>query len=134
MKMMPKKWTFAILIADGSPFMRRVLINIIRDHYPLAAFLEAENGDETVKMYQKYKPDLVIMEIDLSTQNGVNAFHEIMKINSKARVIINTTVPQKKKAEEAIKAGALDYVLKPFERDKIMSILNRILGHGVQVN
>ena len=116
-----------ILIVDDSSFMRTVLKDIIRSNGLASEILEAVDGVEGVKMYQKGKPDLVTMDINMPRADGIQALRAILKINPRAKVVMVTAVEEKHIVQDAMKIGARDYVVKPFDRSNVPLILNKVL-------
>ena len=116
-----------ILIVDDASFMRTVLKDIIRSNGLASEILEAVDGVEGVKMYQKGKPDLVTMDINMPRADGIQALRAILKINPRAKVVMVTAVEEKHIVQDAMKIGARDYVVKPFDRSNVPLILNKVM-------
>ena len=116
-----------ILIVDDASFMRTVLKDIIKTNGLATEILEASDGVEGVKMYQKVKPDLVTMDINMPRADGIQALRAILKINPKAKVVMITAVEEKHMVQDAMKIGARDYVVKPFDRSNVPLILNKVM-------
>lgn len=113
-----------VLIVDDSQFMRNLLRQIIETEFEVVG--EAENGAEAVKMYKKYKPDLVMMDVVMPKCNGIKATAAIKKYDSNARVVMCTSVGQRKKMRLAARAGAEGYVTKPFKEQTVMQTLKDV--------
>ena len=116
-----------ILIVDDASFMRKVLKDIIKTNGLASEILEAADGIEGVKLYQAAKPDLVTMDINMPGADGVQALRAILKINPKAKVVMITAVEEKHAVQDAMKIGARDYVVKPFDRSNVPLVLNRVM-------
>ncbi len=116
-----------ILIVDDASFMRTVLKDIIKSNGLATEILEASDGVEGVKMYQKGKPDLVTMDINMPRADGIQALRAILKINPKAKVVMITAIEEKHIVQDALKIGARDYVVKPFDRSNVPLILNKVM-------
>jgi two-component system chemotaxis response regulator CheY len=116
-----------ILIVDDASFMRTVLKDIIKTNGLATEILEASDGVEGVKMYQKVKPDLVTMDINMPRADGIQALRAILKINPRAKVVMITAMEEKHLVQDAMKIGARDYVVKPFDRSNVPLILNKVL-------
>ena len=116
-----------ILIVDDASFMRTVLKDIIRTNGLATEILEAADGIEGVRMYQKGKPDLVTMDINMPKADGIQALRAILKINPRAKVVMITAVEEKHIVQDAMKIGARDYVVKPFDRSNVPLILNKVM-------
>lgn len=116
-----------ILIVDDSIIMRRNIETILKEagHEVVG---QAINGKEAVELYGKLKPDLVTMDISMPLMNGINAVSEIIKIDSKAKIIMVSAHNQKQMVFEAIKNGAKHYILKPIEVESVVKVLNSVLS------
>lgn len=116
-----------ILIVDDAKFMRMTLINILHkaDHEVVG---EAENGVEAVKLFERELPDLVTMDITMPEKNGIVALKEIKQKYSDAKIIMCSAMGQQKMVVEAIEAGAKDFIVKPFDENRVIEAINRVLG------
>jgi two-component system chemotaxis response regulator CheY len=119
----PKK----ILVVDDASFMRTVLKDIIKGNGLASEIIEAADGVEGVKAYQTQKPDLVTMDVNMPRADGIQALRAIMKIDPTAKVVMVTSVEQKQIVQDAIKLGARDYIVKPFDRSNVGLVLNKVL-------
>jgi two-component system chemotaxis response regulator CheY len=115
-----------ILIADDGESLR------VRASRMLSvegfAVLEADNGTKAVELFKAEKPDVVLLDISMPGKDGLATLKEIRDADPGAKVIILSTPGQETKVLEAIRAGARDYVVKPFERDRIIGAIRKILG------
>ena len=116
-----------ILIVDDASFMRTVLKDILKSNGLATEIVEAGDGVEGVKAYQKYHPDLVTMDVNMPRADGIQALRAIMKINPTAKVVMVTSVEQKEIVQDAMRMGARDYVVKPFDRSHVPLVLNKVL-------
>jgi two-component system, chemotaxis family, chemotaxis protein CheY len=116
-----------VLIVDDASFMRTVLKDIVRSNGLASEILEAGDGVDGVKAFQQHKPDLVTMDVNMPRADGIQALRAIMKINPKAKVVMVTSVEQKEIVQDAMKLGARDYVVKPFDRSNVPLVLNKVL-------
>lgn len=116
-----------ILIVDDASFMRTVLKDIIKSNGLASEILEAADGVEGVRKYQKSKPDLVTMDINMPRADGIQALRAILKINPQAKVVMITAVEEKHIVQDAMRLGARDYVVKPFDRSNVPLILNKVM-------
>lgn len=112
-----------ILIAEDSQFMRGVLKDIFKEEgYEL---VEAQDGKEALDKFEKEKPDLVLLDIIMPEVDGI----EVLKnIGKKAKVIVISAVGQEKMVEEAKELGALDYIVKPFDNEKVLETVKKVIG------
>ena len=116
-----------ILIVDDASFMRTVLKDIIKSNGLASEIMEAADGVEAVKLYQQGKPDLVTMDINMPRADGIQALRAILKINPKAKVVMITAMEEKHNVQDAMRIGARDYVVKPFDRSNVPIVLNRVM-------
>ncbi len=116
-----------ILIVDDAAFMRMMLRNILTQngHEVIG---EAENGGKGVKQYQELRPDVVTMDITMPDMDGITAVKEIKKIDPAARIIMCSAMGQQAMVVDAIKSGAADFVVKPFQEDRVLESLRRVIG------
>lgn len=115
-----------ILLVDDAAFMRMRCAKLLTENgYEVG---EAENGQEAIQKYQTYRPDLVLMDITMPVMDGITATREIKSLDGNAKVVMVSALGQQTMVIEAIKAGAKDFVVKPFEPDKILSTVKKFVG------
>lgn len=115
----------SILIADDSLFMRQMLKELLpRDRFFVIG--EASSGKEALAKYRELNPDLITMDITMPDMDGITAVKKIIEINDEAKIVMVSAMGQKPMIKEALEAGAKDFIVKPFDRDKIISILNNL--------
>jgi len=117
-----------VMIVDDAAFMRAVLKKIIlQSGHEIIA--EAGNGDEAIDRYQQFKPDLVLMDIVMPSgakaKDGIDALKQIVLQNPTAKVVMCSSMGQQALIAEALKYGAKDFVVKPFQPQKIMEVLTK---------
>lgn len=116
-----------ILIVDDAAFMRMMLKDILtKNGYEIAG--EAENGRRAVELYLELKPDAVTMDITMPEMDGIAAVKEIKKIDPGARIIMCSAMGQQLMVMEAIQAGAKDFVVKPFQQERVLQALEKALA------
>ncbi len=116
-----------ILIVDDSRTSRRFLRGILEEAgYEIIG--EAVNGDEGYIKYKELKPDVVTMDITMPVTDGIQALQLIRHLDRKAHVVMVTAAGQKEKMMQAIKAGAEEFITKPFEPDEVVGVIGRIIG------
>ncbi|MDQ0228060.1 response regulator [Metabacillus niabensis] len=116
-----------ILIVDDAKFMRLTLSNIlVKANHEVVG--EAENGIEAVKLFEKEVPDLVTMDITMPEKNGIEALKEIKGNFPDAKIIMCSAMGQQKMVVEAIEAGAKDFIIKPFDENRVLEAIDRVLG------
>jgi len=116
-----------ILVVDDASFMRTVLKDIIKSNGLATEVLEAGDGVEGVKAYQTSKPNLVTMDVNMPRADGIQALRAIMKIDPTAKVVMVTSVEQKQIVQDAMKLGARDYIVKPFDKTTVGLVINKVL-------
>ena len=121
-----------ILIVDDSKTSRKILRGALEEAgYTVVG--EAADGNQGVDMYKELKPDVVTMDITMPNKDGIEALGEIMNYDSQAKVVMVTAAGQKTKMIEAIKAGAADFIQKPFEPETIISTIKKVGGSCLPV-
>jgi len=122
---MPKR----ILIVDDASVVRLKLKDILQGcHYEIVA--EALDGNGAVEMYKQFYPDLVTLDITMPNKDGIAALEEILAIDKNAKVIMVTAIDQRDSLMKAIKLGAIDYIIKPFEDERVISAVSKALATG----
>ena len=114
-----------LMIVDDSKFMRTLLKKVVVDEYTVIC--EAADGIEAVEMYEKYKPDVVTMDIVMPEMDGITALSYIVQQNPEAKVVMCTSGGQEEKIKKAIAAGAKGYVNKPFQGPKVLQEIKSVL-------
>jgi two-component system chemotaxis response regulator CheY len=116
-----------VLIVDDAAFMRKVLGDALTGggHEIVG---ECANGDEAVQLFQELRPDVVTLDITMPDKDGMAALKEILGVDPGARVIMCSALGQETKVLESIKAGAKDFVVKPFEPDRLLDAVGKALG------
>ena len=115
-----------VLVVDDAAFMRVRAVKVMQEAGHDVA--EAENGRDAVTQYAAWRPDVVLMDITMPEMDGLAALKEIRKIDPSARVAMVTAMGQQAIVMEALKAGAKDFVLKPFQPDRVLSALQKLLA------
>ena len=115
-----------VLIVDDAEFMRVMLKDILAE-MDLTVVGEAGDGDQAVELFGKLRPDLVLLDIMLPTVGGIEALEEIIAEDSEALVVMITALGQKEQVLTSIKAGARDFIVKPFDQDRVHETLVRVL-------
>ena len=115
-----------VLIVDDAPVVRLLLRKVLEDN-GFTVVGEASNGNEALEKYKELSPDLVTMDITMPEADGIAGVKNILGYNKDAKIIMITALDQRKFLLEAIKAGATDYIVKPFEDERVVSALNKAL-------
>lgn len=116
-----------ILVVDDASFMRVVLKDLLTSNGLAAQIYEAADGIAAVEAYKQHKPDVVTMDVNMPKADGIQALKAIMQHDPKAKVIMVTSVEQKHIVQDAMKAGARDYVVKPFDRSNVAMVMGKVL-------
>ncbi|MGQ9556332.1 MAG: response regulator [Desulfurispora sp.] len=116
-----------ILIVDDAAFMRMMIKNIVvKNGYEVVG--EAENGKQAVQMYAELKPDLVTMDITMPEMDGIEGVKAIRALDPNASIIMCSAMGQQAMVMEAIQAGAKDFIVKPFQQDRLLQAIERVLA------
>lgn len=117
---------YRILIVDDAAFMRMMLKDILtKNGFEVVA--EAADGVQAVEKYVETKPDLVTMDITMPEMDGIMALKEIRRINPDAKVIMVSAMGQQAMVIDAIQAGAKDFIVKPFQADRVLEAVTKVL-------
>jgi two-component system chemotaxis response regulator CheY len=117
-----------ILIVDDAEFLRMRISKMLRaDGHDV---IEAENGLRAVEKFQAEKPDIVLMDITMPEMDGLTALKEIRAISNTASVVMLTALGQESVVLDAIKSGAKDFIVKPFERERVLNAIAKLLPKG----
>lgn len=116
-----------VLITDDTAFMRMTLRNILeKNGYQVVG--EAEDGVVAVEKYLELQPDLVTMDITMPRMDGITAIKKIMEANPDAKIVVCSAMGQKALVIEALNAGARDFIVKPFQAERIIDAVQKVIG------
>lgn len=116
-----------ILICDDAAFMRMMIKDILtKNGYTVAG--EAENGLKAIEKYNELKPDLVMMDITMPEMDGIEALKKIKASDSSANIIMCSAMGQQAMVIEAIQSGAKDFIVKPFNHDRVLEAVKKAIG------
>lgn len=117
-----------ILIVDDAAFMRMMIKDIlVKNGYEVVG--EAQDGVEAVEKFRELRPDLVTMDITMPEMDGITALKKIREIDSSAKVIMCSAMGQQAMVIDAIKAGAKDFIVKPFQADRVLEAVRKTIGN-----
>jgi two-component system chemotaxis response regulator CheY len=110
------------MIVDDAIFMRMKLKDILeKNGYEVVA--EAQNGADAIEKFKSERPEIVTMDITMPEMDGIQALKGIKKIDPQARVVMCSAMGQQAMVMEAIQSGAVDFIVKPFETDRVLDAL-----------
>ncbi|SFB12355.1 two-component system, chemotaxis family, response regulator CheY [Acetitomaculum ruminis DSM 5522] len=116
-----------VLVSDDAAFMRMMIKDILtKNGYEVVG--EAANGKEAVSLYSELKPDLVLMDITMPEMDGIQALKKIRESNPDASIIMCSAMGQQAMVIEAIQSGAKDFIVKPFQADRVLESIQKVLG------
>ncbi len=117
----------SILIVDDAAFMRMMIKNILSKN-GFSVVGEAENGLRAVEKYKELNPDLVIMDITMPEMDGIQAVKQIKTLDPSARIIMCSAMGQQAMVIESIQAGAKDFIVKPFQAERVIEAVKKAVG------
>lgn len=113
-----------LLVVDDAPYVLKALRDTLGAHgYDV---YEAANGEEAVANYREVSPDVVLMDILMPMMDGVSAIRSIIEYDPHAKIIVVTAVGKRGLEKECIKAGAKDFIMKPFKTKELLNIINSL--------
>lgn len=116
-----------ILIVDDAAFMRMMIKEILAGH-GFEVVGEAQDGRAAIKKYRELHPDLVTLDITMPEMDGITALKEIRKVDPDAKVIMCSAMGQQAMVIDAIQAGAKDFIVKPFQADRVIEVIKKTLN------
>ena len=122
-----RKMAQKILIVDDAAFVRMMIKEILsKNGYEIVG--EAADGMQAIEKYKETQPDLVTMDNTMPEMDGITALKEIKNINPNAKVIMCSAMGQQAMVIDAIQAGAKDFIVKPFQADRVLEAISKTLG------
>jgi two-component system chemotaxis response regulator CheY len=116
-----------VLVVDDAAFMRKMVSDALaKGGHEVVG--EAGNGQEAVDRFQELKPDLMTLDITMPEKDGLQALKEIIALDPAARVVMCSALGQESKVLESIKIGAKDFVVKPFQPDRVIGAVDKALA------
>jgi two-component system, chemotaxis family, chemotaxis protein CheY len=114
-----------LLVVDDALFMRKIIRGVASEAgWEIAG--EAANGEEAVTLYEQLKPDLVTLDLVMPIMGGLEALRRIREFDPEAQIIVVTALDQKQALMDSIRDGALDFIVKPFERQRVLNLLHKL--------
>lgn len=121
-----------LLVVDDAMFMRKLIRDVAGEAgWEVAG--EAQNGEEAVNLYSSLRPDLVTMDLVMPIMDGLEALRRIRAVDPEAKVVVVTALDQKKALMDSIRDGAIDFIVKPFDRDRVLGVLHKVGGSSLDV-
>ena len=116
-----------ILVVDDAAFMRKMVSDaLIKGGHEVVG--EAGNGQEAIARFQELKPELMTLDITMPEKDGLSALKEIVQLDPGARVIMCSALGQESKVLEAVKAGAKDFIAKPFQAQRVLTAIEKVVA------
>ncbi len=116
-----------VLVVDDAAFMRKMVTDALTGggHEIVG---EAGNGIEAIAQFQELRPDVMTLDITMPEKDGLAALKEIIAIDPNAKIVMCSALGQESKVLEAVKSGAKDFVVKPFQPDRVLSAINKAVA------
>ena len=116
-----------LLVVDDAVFMRKMICGVAAEA-GWEVVGEAANGLEAIALYDRLRPDLVTMDLVMPEMGGLEALRQIRAEDPNARVVVVTALDQKQALMDSIREGAMDFIVKPFERERVLKLLAKLGG------
>ena len=115
-----------VLVADDASFMRQMIREIVEaEGHEVVG--EASDGDEVVEEFKRLQPEIVTMDIVMPRRSGIDAVKSIIALHPDARVVMCSALGQESLVQEAMEAGACDFIVKPFKPDSVIATIQKVL-------
>lgn len=116
-----------ILVVDDAAFMRMMIKDILtKNGYEVVG--EADNGLKAVEKYKELNPDLVLMDITMPEMDGIEAVKKIKALDPGALIVMCSAMGQQAMVIESIQSGAKDFIVKPFQADRVLEAIRKVVG------
>ena len=117
-----------ILLVDDISFIKRIEKKVLEEHGH-SIIGDASDGEQAIKLYEETRPDIVLMDITMPKVNGIEALQTILAKHPKANVIMCSALSHKHVLYKAVKAGAKDYLVKPYSMERLLEAISYVLSH-----
>ena len=115
-----------IMIVDDAAFMRMVIKDILtKNGHEVVA--EAVDGLDAIEKYTQANPELVFLDIVMPNMEGIECLKKIMEMDSNAKVVMCSSIGQQSVVTDAIKSGARDFIVKPFDAAKVLEVVSKVM-------
>ena len=115
-----------ILIVDDALFMRKVIRNVLEES-GYTDITEAQDGKEALLKYEEGRPDIILLDITMPGMSGLEILEEILRRNPDQKVVMCSAIGQEAMIQKAVDMGAADFIVKPFEKEKLRKTVERYL-------
>ena len=115
-----------IMIVDDAAFMRMMIKENLK-RVGFSDFIEAGNGEEAVTLFAETRPDLILLDITMPVKDGLTALQEIRQKDPSAKIVMCSAMGQENMVIEAVKQGALDFIVKPFKPERLLQTVKNLL-------
>jgi two-component system, chemotaxis family, chemotaxis protein CheY len=116
-----------VLIVDDAIFMRKMISDILVEN-GVEIVGEAETGAKAIEKYKELRPDLVTMDIIMPEMNGIDAVRKIIEFDAQAKIVMCSALGQQALVQDAIAAGAKDFLIKPFNAARVVEVIAKIFN------
>lgn len=116
-----------VLLVDDAAFVRMSLRKVLDDSEYDFTYVEAATGEDAIHLFKSEKPDLTIMDITMPGMNGIEAVEKIIELDPDAKIIMCSSIGYQEKVVDAITAGAVDFIIKPYTPGKIMHAVEKVM-------
>ncbi len=121
--------SLTFVVVDEAIFMRTLLKRIIEEVDGYSVVGEASNGYEAIEQAKNNKPDIMTLDITMPEMDGIKALKEVLAVSPDTKIIMVSAMGQQNMVIEAIKMGAKDFVVKPFDKTKVLAAINNALSN-----
>lgn len=121
-----------VLVVDDAIFMRKMISEILEEN-GLEVVGEADTGASAVERFKELKPDLLTMDIIMPEMNGIDAVRQIIEADSNAKIVMCSALGQQALVQEALAAGAKDFLIKPFNPSRVIEVITKVLNQTANV-
>ncbi|BEK36546.1 response regulator transcription factor [Campylobacter coli] len=121
-----------ILVVEDEVKIRESLVNVLSSRY--SKVIGAQNGDEGLKKFKKFKPDLIITDIAMPIMDGLDMAKEIKEISNDVPIVVLSAYSEKERLLRSIDIGIDKYLIKPIDIDELFKVLENLVGEKIEAN
>ena len=115
-----------IMLVDDAAFMRMMIKDTLQKN-GYSEIVEAGNGEQAVNNYVTEKPDLILMDITMPVMDGLEALRRLKEMDNNVKVVMCSAMGQESLVIDAVKSGAADFIVKPFQNDRLLAAISRVI-------